>query len=217
MSMRLNIFYGQARITLPYLATFELAGLFDVDEEDVTDRAALEGWKASELREIGENGEIETIPAWDVESMPYATRKEIAATHYFEEEQESALLLGIEEAALPLQGLFPHVNHHAITASLYRAQQFVCVRDAAISLRLTLEDALDAISHAFWMDRGILLDLNNNLDNGEPCSFIKMDEDARLMSLMLHFYAATGNLLPEFFPFASPAPQAQSTCRLEWN
>ena len=46
------------------------------------------------------------------------------------------------------------------------------------------------------MEADDLIELNDLLDNGEPCSFIRMEEDTRLAAL-LHHFSQSGELLPE--------------------
>ena len=46
----------------------------------------------------------------------------------------------------------------------------------------------------------ILLDLNEVLDRGNPCSFIKLDEYTRLAVLIQYFNLYSGELFPELYP-----------------
>lgn len=198
MKNHLKIFYATERQASPCFTSDLLAETQECEVADIEALAAREGWHAVDIHEALPDGTVETFSAWEAASMPFITRMGIAIDHYSFEEEEEPLIIRAKADAAKLVRIFPKMDFERTLAAIYRARQFECVRDVAVSLQLPLVDAMRAISTAFGIGDELLYVLNGQLDNGFDCSFINLDEDTRLAALMHLFSKCTDEPLPEF-------------------
>lgn len=209
MSGRLNILFAQDRAPYPCFTTSELSELLDISEKKIRTRAKSEGWQRFALKEVGEDGSIDSYNVWDASTMPEATRQAIATGHYAAEEEESPLLAEAEAEARQVQFYFPNISFPAIRAAIYRARQFSMIQDVALSLQLPAFEAIQAVAKVYGIDSRILSYLGSLFLPGEYGPFLLLKEDIRLLLLVHYFSACSGELLPEFSP--------EDTQERQWN
>lgn len=208
MSNRLKILSMEECFPYPRFSTESLEEMLDMTPAEIEERAAREGWKRVTAQEFDENDELIELEMWDATTMPVETRTIIAMEHYQIEEDELPLICEVEDEVSRLMLLFPGANQKMLTAALYRARQFECIRDAATSLRIPPFLAFEALGAVFGVDSSVFQDLSDRLDGEKYCSFITSDADTRLLMLMQHFSECTEELLPEF-PSSSSKPASE--------
>lgn len=194
--MRLKLLFSLDRNEHPLFATEQLAETLKISTKKVNARAKTEGWQSLQFSEVLD-GEVSSYPMWDALSMPVETRRQIAVCHYTLEEKENPLYEETLEAACKPALISPLVPLDSLIAAIYRARQFSMIHDVAVSLELTLLEALEVISTVYRLERHVLAEINRDLDRGNPCSFIALPEDERSIALLQYFMRFSGNLLPE--------------------
>ncbi len=185
MGKRLQILFEQERNPLSAFSAEYLAELMEETPEEINALAAREQWQSLEMKEVGPEGGIEAVPMWDALSMPYDRRKRIAALHHSDEEAELSLAAEAETEAEHIQKRFPWVDANMLSDAIFCARLFTYARDVAFSLKLRLDDALEVLCHTYGIPADRIIAFNNQLDDGDPCSFILLDEDTRLAALLL--------------------------------